>query len=67
MLFHESIGHNIAYGDLNAPQSEVEAAAKAARIHDTITTRFADGYETRVGERGLMISGTLCNIWVPSC
>lgn len=56
VLFNDSIYHNISYGDLSAPRERVEAAAKAARIHDTILS-MPDGYETMVGERGLKLSG----------
>ncbi|CAN8105468.1 unnamed protein product [Discula destructiva] len=55
-LFNDTVGHNIRYGDISAPQERVEAAAKRARIHETING-WKDGYETKVGERGLMISG----------
>ena len=56
VLFHESIGYNIQYGNLNASWEEVVEAAKRARIDDTITS-FPDGYDTVVGERGLKLSG----------
>ena len=56
VLFHESIGYNIHYGDLNASWDDVIEAAKSARIHDTIMS-FPDGYDTIVGERGLKLSG----------
>ena len=51
VLFHESIGYNIHYGDLNASWDDVVEAAKQAKIHDTIMS-FSDGYDTVVGERG---------------
>lgn len=56
VLFHDSIGYNIQYGNLNASWDEVVDAAKRAKIHDTIMS-FADGYDTVVGERGLKLSG----------
>ncbi|VAV99778.1 Efflux ABC transporter, permease/ATP-binding protein mlr7818 [hydrothermal vent metagenome] len=56
VLFNDSIGYNIAYGREGATQSEVEAAAKAARVHDFIAG-LPDGYQTTVGERGLKLSG----------
>jgi ATP-binding cassette, subfamily B (MDR/TAP), member 7 len=56
VLFHETIGYNIQYGNLNASWDEVTQAAKRARIHDTIMS-FPDGYNTIVGERGLKLSG----------
>ena len=56
VLFNDTIGYNIAYGRDGATQAEVEAAAKAAQIHDFIVA-LPDGYETSVGERGLKLSG----------
>lgn len=56
VLFNESIGYNINYGNLNASMEEVIDAAKQAHIHDTIMS-FPDGYNTIVGERGLKLSG----------
>jgi ATP-binding cassette, subfamily B, heavy metal transporter len=56
VLFNDTIYYNIAYGRPDAPPSEIEAAAKLARIHDFIMT-LPDGYQTRVGERGLKLSG----------
>jgi ABC transporter ATM len=55
-LFNDTIEHNIRYGNINATTEEVTAAAKRARIHETIET-LPDGYKTMVGERGMMISG----------
>ncbi len=56
VLFNDTIGYNIAYGREAASQSEIEAAARAAQIHDFILS-LPQGYETRVGERGLKLSG----------
>ncbi len=56
ILFNESIGYNIHYGNLSASWDEVVEAAKKARIHDTIL-RMPKGYQTVVGERGLKLSG----------
>ena len=56
VLFNDTIYYNIAYGKPDAPRSAVEAAAKAARIHDFITS-LPQGYATTVGERGLKLSG----------
>jgi ATP-binding cassette subfamily B protein len=56
VLFNDTVGYNIAYGRPDATQAEIEAAARAARIHDFITA-LPEGYETRVGERGLKLSG----------
>jgi ATP-binding cassette subfamily B protein len=55
-LFHATIRENIAYGKLNATQAEIEAAARAAAIHDRIMELPA-GYDTVVGERGYKLSG----------
>ncbi|MCP1469438.1 ATP-binding cassette subfamily B protein [Sphingobium sp. OAS761] len=56
VLFNDTIGYNIAYGREGAPQDAIEAAAKAAQIHDFIMG-LPQGYDTRVGERGLKLSG----------
>ncbi|MEO0766097.1 MAG: ABC transporter ATP-binding protein/permease [Pseudomonadota bacterium] len=56
VLFNDTIRYNIAYGRDGASQADIEAAAKAAQIHDFIA-RLPDGYETTVGERGLKLSG----------
>ena len=55
-LFNNTIEHNIRYGNMNASSEEVRNAAKKARIHD-IVNGFPAGYDTMVGERGMMISG----------
>ncbi len=55
-LFARSIGENIALAKPNATQDEVEAAAKAAAVHDVIL-EFDKGYDTIVGERGVSLSG----------
>ncbi len=55
-LFHASLRSNLLYGKPDATQEEIEAAAKAARIHDRIM-EFPDGYESVVGERGYRLSG----------
>ena len=55
-LFNTSIGENIRYGKRQATQPEVEAAAKAAHIHDFIKD-LEKGYDTVVGERGTKLSG----------
>jgi ABC-type transport system involved in Fe-S cluster assembly fused permease/ATPase subunit len=56
VLFNDTIGYNIGYGGEGATQAEIEAAARGAAIHDFILT-LPKGYETRVGERGLKLSG----------
>jgi ATP-binding cassette subfamily B protein len=55
-LFHTTIRRNLLYGKPDASQDELEAAARAANIHDRIT-ELADGYDTIVGERGYKLSG----------
>ncbi len=55
-LFNGSILDNIRYGRLNAPDSEVVDAAKAANV-DEFVRGFTDGYETMIGERGVTLSG----------
>jgi len=55
-LFPFSIAENIAYGRPGAAQGEIEAAAKAANLHDFIQ-RLPEGYATLVGERGATLSG----------
>ncbi|MFY9459496.1 MAG: ABC transporter ATP-binding protein/permease [Aquabacterium commune] len=56
VLFNDTVAYNIAYGRPEATREEVEQAAKAARIHDFITST-PGGYGTMVGERGLKLSG----------
>jgi len=55
-LFTRSLADNIAFGKPDASHEEIVAAARAAQAHDFIT-RFADGYDTVVGERGVTLSG----------
>jgi ATP-binding cassette, subfamily B, bacterial len=55
-LFHDSVGNNLRYARPQATQDEVEAACRAAQIHDVIA-RMPDGYDTVVGERGYRLSG----------
>lgn len=55
-LFSGTIRENIAYGNLDATDEEIIAAAKKANIHDHIMT-LEGGYDTSVGERGLKLSG----------
>jgi ATP-binding cassette subfamily B protein len=56
-LFSRSVRENITYGaGRNVSADEIEAAARAAAIHDTIVS-FPDGYDTLVGEKGVTLSG----------
>ncbi|MBB3473708.1 ABC transporter ATP-binding protein/permease [Sphingomonas sp. BK345] len=56
VLFNDTIGYNIAYGREGASEAEVAAAARGAAIAGFIE-RQPEGYKTRVGERGLKLSG----------
>jgi ATP-binding cassette subfamily B protein len=55
-LFHATIGDNLRYAKPDATDAELEEAARAANIHETIAS-FPDGYDTVVGERGYRLSG----------
>jgi ATP-binding cassette subfamily B protein len=55
-LFHTTIRRNLLYGRPEATQDELEAAARAANIHDRIA-ELPEGYDTIVGERGYKLSG----------
>jgi ATP-binding cassette subfamily B protein len=56
ILFDESIAYNIAFGKTDCPMAEIEAAARVAHLHDFVMSLPA-GYHTRVGERGVKLSG----------
>jgi ATP-binding cassette subfamily B protein len=56
VLFGGTIADNIGYGRPGATAGEIEAAARQANAHDFITA-FPEGYQTRVGERGVQLSG----------
>ncbi|KAI9291730.1 P-loop containing nucleoside triphosphate hydrolase protein [Neoconidiobolus thromboides FSU 785] len=56
VLFNEDLYYNILYGKINSTKQEIEIAAKAAQIHERILS-FPDQYHTKVGERGLRLSG----------
>ncbi|MFO1180180.1 ABCB family ABC transporter ATP-binding protein/permease [Ottowia sp.] len=56
VLFNDTIAYNIRYGRPGASDEEVQAVARAARIHDFIVST-PKGYDTMVGERGLKLSG----------
>jgi ATP-binding cassette subfamily B protein len=55
-LLHSTVADNLRYARPDATQDEIEAAARAANIHDRILS-FAQGYDTVVGERGYRLSG----------
>ncbi|MEI7729031.1 MAG: ABC transporter ATP-binding protein [Verrucomicrobiota bacterium] len=54
-LFNGTVRENILYGKLNATNEELEAAARAANCHEFIS-RLSNGYDSRVGERGVKLS-----------
>ncbi|PIV89993.1 metal ABC transporter permease [Candidatus Gracilibacteria bacterium CG17_big_fil_post_rev_8_21_14_2_50_48_13] len=56
VLFNDTIAYNISYGNPGATMEEIEEAARKANIHSFIAS-LPDGYNTRVGERGLRLSG----------
>ena len=55
-LFHDTIRTNLLYAHLDATQEQIEAACRAANIHDFIAS-LPEGYDTIVGERGYRLSG----------
>lgn len=56
VLFNDTIAYNIGFGRVGACQTEIEDAARLAQVSDFITS-LPDGYNSRVGERGLKLSG----------
>jgi ATP-binding cassette subfamily B protein len=56
VLFNDTVGYNIGYGRDGATQAEIEDAARGASIHHFIAS-LPEGYEAKVGERGLKLSG----------
>lgn len=56
VLFNDTIGYNIAFGSAGATRADIEHAARTAHLHDFIMS-LPDGYDTRVGERGVKLSG----------
>ncbi|KAI0550245.1 ABC transporter-like protein [Xylaria curta] len=56
ILFNDTLMYNLRYANQNATDEEIIAACQAASIHDKIMS-FPDGYYTKVGERGLRLSG----------
>jgi ATP-binding cassette subfamily B protein len=55
-LFSRTLGENIAFGQTEAGQDEIERAAREAQAHEFIMA-FPEGYETKIGERGVTLSG----------
>jgi ATP-binding cassette subfamily B protein len=56
ILFNDTIAYNIAFGRFGSTQPDIERAAKLAHLHDFIMS-LPEGYDTRVGERGVKLSG----------
>jgi ATP-binding cassette, subfamily B, heavy metal transporter len=56
VLFNDTIRYNIGFGRPGASQAEIENAARLAQVHDFVL-QLPEGYDTRVGERGLKLSG----------
>jgi ATP-binding cassette subfamily B protein len=56
VLFNDTIRYNIAYGRPDASEAEIEEAARHAQVHDFVM-QLPERYDTRVGERGLKLSG----------
>jgi ATP-binding cassette subfamily B protein len=56
VLFNDTVEYNIGYGKPGATRPEIENAANLAHIHDFVAA-LPDGYQTKVGERGLKLSG----------
>jgi ATP-binding cassette subfamily B protein len=56
VLFNDTIRYNIGFGRPGASQAEIEHAAKLAQVHDFVL-KLPEGYDTKVGERGLKLSG----------
>ncbi len=57
ILFNGTVRDNIAYGDPEATDAMIEAAARAANAHHFICENLPEGYQTKVGERGILLSG----------
>jgi ATP-binding cassette subfamily B protein len=55
-LFHDTVRNNLLYANSAATEAQIEAASKAANIHEFIAA-LPDGYDTVVGERGYRLSG----------
>jgi ABC-type multidrug transport system fused ATPase/permease subunit len=54
--FNDTVGQNIRYGNPQATQEQIEAAARMANAHDFISS-FPQGYDTHVGDKGSQLSG----------
>ncbi|KAG7152356.1 ABC transporter aclQ like protein [Verticillium longisporum] len=59
MLFNGTIMDNLRYARLSATDEDIYSACRAAAIHESITG-FPDGYDTKVGEQGMKLSGVQC-------
>ena len=55
-LFNDTVANNIAYGNIDCPREDIIAAAEGAHAHDFIMA-LPDGYDTLVGEGGILLSG----------
>jgi ABC transporter ATM len=56
ILFNQTLFENMKYGNQSASDEQVYEAARMSSLEETIS-KFPDGYQTRVGERGVMVSG----------
>ncbi|KAI9331490.1 P-loop containing nucleoside triphosphate hydrolase protein [Obelidium mucronatum] len=56
-LFNQSLRHNVKYGRAGATDDEVQKALELALLSESVQSRFSNGLDTMVGERGMMISG----------
>lgn len=56
LLWHDTVAHNIGFGDAQATRADIERAARAAHAHDFIS-RLPQGYDTVVGDEGVRLSG----------
>src|ERR1700733_6462520 len=56
VLFNDTVRNNIAYGQPDVPFERVEEAARMALAHDFIM-RMPEGYDTKIGEKGVRLSG----------
>jgi len=56
ILFNDSVANNIAFGQTDVPQADIEAAARAANAHEFIE-QLPEGYKTFIGDRGVKLSG----------